>query len=243
MIEKKEDLKPEDLAYVQKQVRLCEKHWYALFVDPLHELRLWEYFTGQRCPDRRHAVKKDRSGVIIPDPALNPPIEAYVPYRLERRQWSDRVKKIPCLLAPGLIFVHIRLREPRNVATEEQSEKDERKEDDRIRLLSSDPHVRRFLCNRELHEPAPISDDAMDIFMKYVQKHPDVSISAPEPGQTVRVLRGTFAGRIGKIVGALDDGKAIFQVTLVENLAFKTSLSFDDFVIVPKDSKAELSDV
>lgn len=217
------DLTDSEKVRVDRQRRFSELHWYVLFVTPLHELRLWEYFTGKPCPDRRHVSKKDRQGNLISDPVLNPPIEAYVPYRIERRKWSDRIKKVPCLLAPGIIFVRIKL--------------------DNRSALFVDDKVRSFLYDHDRHEPVAIADWQMEQFRMMVEMSPDISMVVPVPGETVKIVKGAFKGMVGEVVRRRDEHSVKFQITLTGQCAFQMDLTIDDFIVVPKGTLPDLHDI
>lgn len=206
-----------------KEKRQNELHWYVLFVKPQHELRLWEYFTGKQCPDRRHIAKKDRHGNKIPDPVLDPAIDAFVPYRLERRQWSDRVKVLPRLVLPGVVFVRV-------------------KQTERSRLFVDDA-VHSYLFDRDRQEPALVEDSQLEAFRLAVDEKVDVSMTIPVPGETVKIISGPFKGMIGELVRRLGENKPKFQITLTGQYAFQMDIEMDNFVVVPKGTLPDIYDI
>ena len=213
-----EDLKtesPEQYEAMMRNKRFEELGWYVLYVTALHERQFLEAFTGNPDPYKRGGKSGRRAF-----PPLDPPIEAYVPIREEKRKWSDRVKIVPVILTPGIIFVHIKLSERR-------------------RLYIND-HVNRFLYNKDKQEPARISDAQMEQFRNMVEEGEDVSMITPIVGDTVQVLRGKFQGYVGEIVRV--DGKNKFQLRLNEVIAITVSINADDVKYVPKGTQRVIPD-
>ena len=156
-------LSPEEFERLERAKRHDEIGWYVLYVTALHERQMLEAFTGKPDPYKRGG--KSQRGSYAP---LDPVIEAYVPIREEKRKWSDRVKVVPVVLTPGIVFVHIKLSERR-------------------RLYIND-HVRSFLYNKDRKEPARISDAQMEAFRAMVSEGEDVSMITPVKGDTVQIM-------------------------------------------------------
>ena len=213
-----EDLKsvsPEEYKVIQRNKRFEELGWYVLYVTAQHERQFLEAFTGKPDPYKRGGKACRRSF-----PLLDPPIEAYVPIREEKRKWSDRIKIVPVILTPGIVFVHIKLSERR-------------------RLYIND-HVNRFLYNKDKQEPARISDNQMEQFRSMVEEGEDVSMITPILGDTVQILTGKFQGYVGEIVRV--DGKSKFQLRLNDYMAITISINADDVKYVPKGTKRIIPD-
>ena len=200
-----------------RQKRHKELHWYALYVSPLHERQLLEAFTG--VPDPYVRTRRGRQVRAVS--RLDPPIEAYVPIREEKHKWSDRTRIVPVVLIPGVVFVRIRLEE-------------------RQRLYISD-HINAFLYNKDRQEPAQIADETMLQFRRIVENESDVSMITPTVGDTVQILSGPYEGFVGEVVR--QNGKALFQLRLTDNLAVALTISEDQIRIVPRGTVRSIPDV
>ena len=213
-----EDLKslsPEEYAKLERNKRQEELGWYVLYVTAQHERQFLEAFTGKPDPYKRGG-KAARANLA----PLVPPIEAYVPIREERRKWSDRVKVVPMILTPGIVFVRIKLSERRRLYLNE--------------------HVHFFLYNKDRQEPARISDMQMERFRAMVDQGEDVSMSTPVKGDTVQIMTGKFEGFVGEIIRV--DGKDKFQLRLNEVLAITISVPADNVKKVPKGTPQDYAD-
>ncbi len=214
------ELNDEEVQRLLREKRYNALRWYVLYVTAQHERQILEAFTGK--PDAYRPARKSRSGASLAKklPVLDPPIEAYVPMREERHKWSDRTRIVPICLAPGIIFVRIRLK-------------------DKARLYISD-HIRKFLYRKDLREPASISDDTMEAFKSIIEKSSDSSMQAPEPGDTVQVLSGPFEGFQGEIVRR--DGATHFQLRIFEGCAVTVRMDANMMKVVPKGTQRVFPD-
>jgi len=110
-------------------------------------------------------------------------IENFLPVQEEVRQWSDRKKKVERVLIPMMIFVRVDTGEQRTVITL--------------------PSVLHYLTLRGEHAPTEIPGEQMDRF-RFMLDHSDsaVSFSAGDlqPGERVRVIKGSLAGLEGELV-------------------------------------------
>lgn len=210
-----------DKAIHESQKRHEKVCWYALNVTPTHEFRLWEYFTGNIFPYRRHTVRKDASGKKLPPVKMDPVIEAFVPYRLRKRVWSDRVKTIPEVQTPGMIFVRMAMK-------------------DRDAIFC-DHYVQSFVYDKNRRFPTIIPDDEMAKFIKVVESEEDLCIATPVAGDKVQIVRGKFEGLVGEVIRK--DGKLRFQIRVTSGIAVSMSISADDIVVVPEETKSTLPDV
>ncbi|MBE6332990.1 MAG: hypothetical protein E7070_11970 [Bacteroidales bacterium] len=214
------ELNDEEVQRLLREKRYNALRWYVLYVTAQHERQILEAFTGK--PDAYRPARKSRSGASLAKklPVLDPPIEAYVPMREERHKWSDRTRIVPICLAPGIIFVRIRLK-------------------DKARLYISE-HIRKFLYRKDLREPASISDDTMEAFKSIIEKSSDSSMQAPEPGDTVQVLSGPFEGFQGEIVRR--DGATHFQLRIFEGCAVTVRMDANMMKVVPKGTQRVFPD-
>lgn len=201
-----------------REKRYNTLHWYVLYVTAQHERQILAAFTGQ--PDPYRPARKSRSGSNLAKklPVLDPPIEAYVPIREERHKWSDRTRIVPICLAPGIVFVRIKL-------------------NDKKRLYISE-HIRQFLFRRDVREPASISDETMERFRRIVETSDlssDLSMQAPEPGDTVQIINGPFEGMLGEVVRR--DGATHFQLRIFDGFAVTLRMDAKLMKKVPKGTK------
>lgn len=122
-------------------------------------------------------------------------IENFLPVQEEIHQWSDRRKRVERVLMPMMIFVHVDLRQQKEVLT-----------------LSS---VSRYMVLRGESAPAVIPDEQMNRF-KFMLDYSEELISmnsAPlARGEKVRVIKGPLAGLEGELVHV--DGKSKIAVRL-----------------------------
>lgn len=122
-------------------------------------------------------------------------IENFLPVQEEIHQWSDRRKKVECILMPMMIFVH--------VDTEE-----------RTRVVSL-PSVTRYLVLHGESTPAVIPDEQMQRF-KFMLDYSEQTIQFSDirlaPGEKIRVIKGPLSGLEGELVTV--DGKTKVAVRI-----------------------------
>ncbi len=110
-------------------------------------------------------------------------IEHFLPVQQEVRQWSDRKKKVERVLVPMMIFVHVNPEEQREVI--------------------EFPSVLRYLVLRGEHVPAEIPRDQMERF-RFMVNYSDSPVQFEsnnlQPGEKVRVIKGSLAGLEGELV-------------------------------------------
>lgn len=110
-------------------------------------------------------------------------IEHFLPVQEEVRQWSDRKKKVERVLIPMMIFVRVDTSAQRTVITL--------------------PSVLRYLTLRGEHTPTEIPAEQMDRF-RFMLDHSDsavtFSVEDLQPGEKVRVIKGSLAGLEGELV-------------------------------------------
>lgn len=206
---------PSEYAKHAKAKRQETLGWYALSVTAQHERKILEAFTGVK--DKYSRDKKDtrsKYGVIAE------PIEAYLPIREEKHKWSDRVRIVPVVLTPGIIFVRI-------------------KQVDRSKLYINE-HIHGFLFDKDKREPALIRDSVMKQFRKAIDEADDVSVDLPQPGSTVMIVTGKFEGYVGEVIRK--DGMDKFQLRLSDRMALTFSINQDYLRVVPKGTVSEFPD-
>ena len=121
--------------------------------------------------------------------------ECYLPVQSEIRQWSDRRKRVDCLVIPMMIFVH--------VTPQERP------------LPLSLQAVSRYMVLRGESTPAVIPDEQMDRFRFMLDYSPEAveMCSAPlAPGDAVKVIKGPLAGLEGELITV--NGKSKVAVRL-----------------------------
>ncbi|WP_298653790.1 UpxY family transcription antiterminator [uncultured Proteiniphilum sp.] len=110
-------------------------------------------------------------------------IENFLPVQEEVRQWSDRKKKTERVLIPMMIFVRVDTEEQRTVITH--------------------PSILRYLTLRGAHTPTAIPAEQMERF-RFMLDHSDSALNFSagdlQPGEKVRVVKGSLAGLEGELV-------------------------------------------
>lgn len=110
-------------------------------------------------------------------------IEHFLPIQEEVRQWSDRKKKVERVLIPMMIFVRVNPEEQREVI--------------------EFPSVLRYLVLRGEHVPAEIPHEQMERF-RFMVDYSDSPVQFDshnlQPGEKVRVIKGSLAGLEGELV-------------------------------------------
>ena len=125
--------------------------------------------------------------------ALN--IESFLPLQTEIRQWSDRKKKVDRILIPMMIFVKVNIREQLTVLQQ--------------------PSVLRYLVLRGEHTPTEIPMSQMNRFKFMVDrsdKQVDFSSEDFQPGQRVRVIKGSLTGLEGELATVGGHSKIIVRI-------------------------------
>jgi len=110
--------------------------------------------------------------------------ECFLPVQQVARHWSDRVKQMDVLVLKGLVFVRT----------------DEKR---RIELLQEIYGIYAYMTAGGAYHPVVIPDGQMQTFMYMLgqSEKPVTVVMAPlQPGDKVRVLRGSLAGLEGELV-------------------------------------------
>lgn len=110
--------------------------------------------------------------------------EYFLPVQRVVRQWSDRKKEVEVLVLKGLIFVH----------TDETR---------RVALLKEIYGIYAYMNAGGAYHPVVIPDKQMRTFMYMLGQSelPVTVVAEPlQPGDKVRVLRGSLAGLEGEFI-------------------------------------------
>ena len=146
--------------------------------------RQWLVAYVQSCLEKKTAQRLAAMG-----------IECYLPVQSEIRQWSDRRKRVDCLVIPMMIFVHVTPQErPLPLSLQAGS---------------------RYMVLRGESTPAVIPDEQMDRFRFMLDYSPEAveMCSAPlAPGDAVKVIKGPLAGLEGELITV--NGKSKVAVRL-----------------------------
>lgn len=146
--------------------------------------RQWLVAYVQSCLEKKTAQRLAAMG-----------IECYLPVQSEIRQWSDRRKRVDCLVIPMMIFVH--------VTPQERP------------LPLSLQAVSRYMVLRGESTPAVIPDEQMDRFrfmLDYSSEAVEMCSAPLAPGDAVKVIKGPLAGLEGELITV--NGKSKVAVRL-----------------------------
>lgn len=134
-------------------------HWYALRTHPRRE-----HSVAERLAELGHTY--------------------YLPVRIEKRQWSDRIKTVEAPLIPAMVFVQLTV--------------------DQSNALLTDPHLKiSYLFDHANRARLVIPDRQMNQFMRLTslqQEGLTLLDDHLKPGDRVRVVAGDFAGIEGELI-------------------------------------------
>lgn len=122
-------------------------------------------------------------------------IENFLPVQTEIRQWSDRKKKIERILIPMMIFVRVN--------------------QEKQRLVITQPSVLRYLVLRGEHKPTEISENQMEQFrfmLDYSEQSVNFNTNELRTGEKVRVINGPLSGLEGELVNI--EGKSNIAIRI-----------------------------
>ena len=150
------------------------------------------------------AHTKSRSEVKASDFFKKNGVESYVPVFEEKRQWSDRTKKISTPAVSGYVFFRL--------------------EKIDYSFLNLNPYLRNVV--RRLGQAVEIRESEIQI-MKDCLKHytEDLSFGA---GDTVKVLSGVLKNKKGLVDGVEND----FLILLMNSIKVKISLNATKVVAI-----------
>jgi transcription antitermination factor NusG len=139
-------------------------------------------------------------------------ITHFLPLRLQKRQWSDRVQTVNVPLFPGYLFVHIDLWSSR-----------------KLDVLKA-PGVTKFVGDRS--GPLPIEGSEIEDIQGLL--HSGVEFS-PHPylklGDRVRVVRGALAGMEGILVRAGSRSRMVISIEIIHR-SLAVTVSESDVEVV-----------
>jgi len=141
--------------------------------------------------------------------------EAWLPVRLERRAWSDRIQNVELALFPGYVFVKTALDVRRRIELLKV-----RGAHDLVGRLPGDARIARAIPDHEIESLRTVveADRVIDPLTKLA------------PGTRVRVAFGALKGATGVLERGVDgQRRLVVQVTLLGR-GVRTVLSADDVV-------------
>lgn len=133
----------------------------------------WYVAFVKSCQEKRVAAQLEAFGE-----------EYFLPVQRVARRWSDRVKEVDVLVLKGLIFVHT-------------SEKR------RMELIKEIYGIYAYMNASGAYHPVVIPNKQMSTFMYMLGQSelPVTMVAEPlQPGDKVRVLRGSLAGLEGEFI-------------------------------------------
>jgi len=147
---------------------------------------------------------------VVADALTARGLEAFLPYYVAQRRWSDRVKKIQVPLFSGYVFGRF--------DAERRSE------------VCTIPGYRSIVSFGG--KPTPVDPQELEVIRRVVQAD---GLFEPHPflrtGQTVRVTRGPLAGVEGILTQMTDGFQVIVSVSILQrSVAVKLDTSMIDVV-------------
>jgi len=167
-----------------------------------------------------HAVYlKSRTEKKVHEELLNKGIECYLPTRILKRLWSDRVKMIQEPILPSYIFVKISLSEYYDV------------------LITNG--VLRYVCFD--NKPAIVTDyqiELLKLFVEHLNDKIEVSSERIRKGNFVKIINGPLKNVVGEVLEAR--GKR-YLILRFEQLGYtiQVDLSQNEVEILPTESLVE----
>jgi transcriptional antiterminator NusG len=125
-------------------------------------------------------------------------IEAFLPLQEEVHQWSDRRKKVQKVIIPMCIFVRVTYPE-------------------RLDVLHL-PSVNRFMVLRGESTPATIPESQMERFkfmLDYSEQTVEMCYEHLQPGERVRVIKGSLTGLEGELITIGDKSKVAVRIDIL----------------------------
>ena len=150
-----------------------ERSWYVAYVKNRHEKKIAERLTAMG-------------------------IEHFLPIQEVVRQWSDRKKKVKCVVIPMMIFIKANEQERLEVVKQES--------------------VTCYMTLRGEKKPAVIPDKEMERFIFLLSNATDAVEMTNEqlkPGKLVRVVKGSLKGMKGELVERAGKYKIIVRMELL----------------------------
>lgn len=125
-------------------------------------------------------------------------IDSFLPLQDETHQWSDRRKIVQRVIIPMCIFVRVTYAE-------------------RLQVLQL-PSVNRFMVLRGESTPAVIPDNQMERFkfmLDYSEQNVEMYYGHLQPGEKVRVIKGSLAGLEGELVMLAGKNKIAVRIDIL----------------------------
>jgi len=139
--------------------------------------------------------------------------DAFLPVRVERRAWSDRIKAIELALFPGYVFVRTALDTVRRVELLKV-----RGAHELVGRIPGDARIARAIPDDEIESLRAVvmADRAIDPVTRLV------------PGMRVRVARGPLAGASGVLEQSVDGQRRLVVMVALLGRGVRARLSADD---------------
>lgn len=164
-----------------------------------------------------HAVYvKSRNEKKVYTELLNKGIECYLPVRMVKRVWSDRVKIIEEPIIPGYLFVHISLSQYYDV------------------LITKG--ALRYVCFD--NKPAVISDyqiDVLKLFVEHLNDQIEVSTERIRKGSHVKILSGPLKNVTGEVQEIRGKNHLILRFDQLGYI-LQVDLGQNEVELIPADS-------
>ena len=136
-------------------------------------------------------------------------IESFLPLQEEIHQWSDRRKKVQRVIIPMCIFVRVNYPE-------------------RLQVLQL-PSVNRFLVLRGESTPAMIPESQMERFkfmLDYSEQAVEMCYRHLQPGERVRVIKGSLTGLEGELVTLEGKSKVAIRIDILGTALVEIPMGF-----------------
>lgn len=139
--------------------------------------------------------------------------DAFLPVRVERRAWSDRIQSVELALFPGYVFVRTALDIGRRVELLKV-----RGAQELVGRIPGDPRIARA-----------IPDDEIESLRAVVQAGRAIDpVTRMVPGMRVRVARGPLAGASGVLEQGVDGQRRLVVLVALLGRGVRARLSADD---------------
>ncbi len=165
-----------------KKIHYSTLHWFAVYVNPGHEMQIHDYLQGiEEDMKKRRRGKSTKEALFVEIDPAKVRMECFVPLKRMHVKYSDRMVWKEKVQTPGIIFVRTIL-------------------DNRDPLFHSpiSEYVTGFLNDRVRHWPQPIPDSQMMEFKALSDADWLESVEKPtyQVGDKVLVLEGPLNGHV-----------------------------------------------
>lgn len=141
-------------------------------------------------------------------------IESFLPLQEEIHQWSDRRKKVQQVIIPMCVFVRVTYPE-------------------RLQVLQL-PSVNRFMVLRGESTPAKIPESQMERFkfmLDYSEQAVEMCYEHLQPGERIRVIKGTLAGLEGELITIDGKSKVAVRIDILGTALVEVPIGFVEKII------------